>query len=89
MNASVRRFVMLSTAGLLALMAGAAPAQAANDRASCVGIVVSSAASAGMLDVNFYKDAAKGLDYDTFGHFVADGAHEHLGSVEDCEPPEE
>jgi ABC-type sugar transport system substrate-binding protein len=86
MNTHVRRFTLLCAAGLFAFTAGTAPAQAANNRASCVGIIVSTYAPAGMLDVNDYKDAAKDLEYDTFGRFVADGARQHAGSLKDCEP---
>ncbi|ELT45459.1 hypothetical protein [Arthrobacter nitrophenolicus] len=86
MNTHVRRFTLLCAAGLFAFTAGAAPAQAANNRASCVGIIVSTEATAGTLDVNYYKGVAEAFDYDTFGHFVADGARQHAGSLKACEP---
>ena len=86
MNTHIRRFAMLSSATLLALAMGLPAAQAANHRASCVGLIVSSEASAGVLDVNMYKAIAKAGGYSTFGQFVAGGAQVHLGSVEACVP---
>ena len=86
MNTHIRRFAMLFTATLVALTMGLPAAQAANHRASCVGLIVSSEASAGVLDVNVYKAIAKDLGYTTFGGFVAGGAQVHLGSVEACVP---
>ncbi|MDR7161053.1 hypothetical protein [Arthrobacter sp. BE255] len=86
MNTHIRRFAMLSSATLLALAMGLPAAQAANHRASCVGLIVSSEASAGVLDVNMYKAIAEAGGYSTFGQFVAGGAHVHLGSVEACVP---
>ena len=77
---------MLSSATLLALAMGLPAAQAANHRASCVGLIVSSEASAGVLDVNMYKAIARAGGYSTFGQFVAGGAQVHLGSVEACVP---
>ena len=77
---------MLSSATLLALAMGLPAAQAANHRASCVGLIVSSEASAGVLDVNMYKAIAEAGGYSTFGQFVAGGAQVHLGSVEACVP---
>ena len=77
---------MLSSATLLALAMGLPAAQAANHRASCVGLIVSSEASAGVLDVNVYKAIAEAGGYSTFGQFVAGGAQLHLGSVEACVP---
>jgi hypothetical protein len=86
MNSYIRRFAMLFVAGLLALAAGMPAAQAANHRASCVGIIVSTEAPAGVLDVNVYKAIAEASGYSTFGQFVAGGAQVHLGSVEECVP---
>ena len=86
MKTHIRRFAMLSSATLLALAMGLPAAQAANHRASCVGLIVSSEASAGVLDVNMYKAIAKAGGYSTFGQFVAGGAQVHLGSVEACVP---
>jgi hypothetical protein len=86
MNTHIRRFAMLFTATLVALTMGLPGAQAANQRASCVGLIVSSEASAGVLDVNVYKAIAKAGGYSTFGQFVADGAKVHLGSPEECAP---
>ena len=86
MNTHIRRFAMLSSATLLALAMGLPAAQAANHRASCVGLIVSSEASAGVLDVNVYKAIAEAGGYSTFGGFVAGGAQIHLGSVEACVP---
>ena len=77
---------MLFTGTLVALTMGLPGAQAANQRASCVGLIVSSEASAGVLDVNVYKAVAKAGGCATFGEFVAGGAKVHLGSVEDCVP---
>ena len=77
---------MLSTATLVALTMGLPAAQAANHRASCVGLIVSSEAPAGVLDVNVYKAIAEAGGYSTFGEFVKGGAQVHLGSVEACVP---
>lgn len=85
MRIHVRRFVMLFVAALFAFTAGLPAAQAADHRASCVGIIVSTQAPAGELDVNYYKAIAEeeGL---TFGQFVASGAQLHEGSFEACLP---
>jgi hypothetical protein len=84
MNLHLRRFVMLCTAGLIMLAAGLSPAQAANNRASCVGIIVSTEAPAGVLDVGNYKAIAEEVGAKNFGEFVAEGAHRHDASVEKC-----
>jgi hypothetical protein len=87
MNIHIRRFAMLVVAALLVVTTGLPAAHAtANEKASCVGLIVSTEASAGELDVNTYKALAEALDYSTFGQFVADGAQEHLGSPEACLP---
>jgi hypothetical protein len=85
MKTHIRRFVMIFIAAMAALAMGLPAAQAANPRASCVGLIVSTEAPAGVLDVNAYK-AIAAADYPTFGQFVADGAQVHLGSVEACVP---
>ncbi|HJV98109.1 MAG TPA: hypothetical protein VJ617_03325 [Arthrobacter sp.] len=86
MNTHIRRFAMLFVAALLAFAAGLPAAQAANHRASCVGLIVSSEAPTGVLDVNAYKAVAEAGGYSTFGQFVAGGGQVHLGSVEACVP---
>ena len=86
MNTYVRRSAMLFAATLVALTMALPAAQAANHRASCVGLIVSAEASAGVLDVNAYKALAEAGGLSTFGEFVAGGAQVHLGSVEDCVP---
>jgi hypothetical protein len=86
MKTHIRRFVMIFIAAMAALAMGLPAAQAANHRASCVGLIVSMEASAGVLDVNAYKAIAEAADYSTFGQFVAGGAQVHLGSVEACVP---
>jgi hypothetical protein len=86
MKTHIRRFVMIFIAAMAALAMGLPAAQAANHRASCVGLIVSLEASAGVLDVNAYKAIAEAADYSTFGQFVAGGAQVHLGSVEACVP---
>jgi hypothetical protein len=86
MNVHIRRFAMLFVAALVALTTGLPAAQAANEKASCVGLIVSAGATAGDLDVNTYKDLAEALGYSTFGQFVAYGAQLHLGSPEACAP---
>jgi hypothetical protein len=87
MKTHIRRFVMVFIAALAALAMGLPAAQAAaNHRASCVGLVVSTEASAGVLDVNVYKAIAEAMDYSTFGQFVAGGAQVHLGSAGACVP---
>jgi hypothetical protein len=77
---------MLFVAALFVLTTGLPAAQAANEKASCVGLIVSTEATAGELDVNYYKAIAEALDYPTFGQFVAGGAQLHLGSPEACAP---
>jgi hypothetical protein len=86
MKTHIRRFVMIFIAAMAALAMGLPAAQAANPRASCVGLIVSMEAPAGVLDVNAYKAIAEAADYSTFGQFVADGAQMHLGSIEACVP---
>lgn len=85
MKIYVRRFVMLFVASLLALTAAAPAAQAANHHASCVGLIVSTEASAGTLDVDNYKALAGDAP---FGEFVSFGAKLHEGSYEACVPPQ-
>lgn len=86
MSTHIRRFVMLFIAALFVFMTGLPAAQAANHRASCVGLIVSAEARAGVLDVNVYKSIAKDGAFSTFGQFVAGGAQVHFGSVEACLP---
>ncbi|HEY9357028.1 MAG TPA: hypothetical protein VIQ52_12085 [Arthrobacter sp.] len=86
MNTHIRRLAMLFTATLVALTLGLPAAQAANHRASCVGLIVSAEASAGVLDVNVYKALADAGGFSTFGGFVKGGAQIHLGSAEACLP---
>ena len=73
---------------LVALMVsqGMTTALAASPKASCVGIIVSTEAQAGVLDVDNYKAIAESQEAPTFGQFVATGAQLHFGSVEDCLP---
>ena len=84
MNAHLRRFVLLGTAGLFAFAAGLAPAHAANDHASCVGIFVSTEAPAGNLDVASYKVEAEMAGAPNFGQFVAAAAQRHAKTFEKC-----
>lgn len=86
MNTYVRRFAMLFAATLVALTMGLPAAQAANHHASCVGLIVSAEATAGVLDVNTYKAIAEAGGFATFGEFVKGGAQIHLGSAEACFP---
>ncbi|NUP60129.1 MAG: hypothetical protein HOQ04_03320 [Pseudarthrobacter sp.] len=88
MSAHLRRIAIISLAGLSIFAAGAAPAQAANAGASCVGIIVSTQASAGELDVNYFKDLAQEGGAPNFGQFVQEGARLHNGSLEACLPPD-
>jgi hypothetical protein len=83
----VMRVVVTGTvvAGALALTALPAAA-AANPRASCVGTIVSSLASEGMLDVDDFKSLAEQAGTKNFGEFVAGGAKFHEGSLEACLP---
>ena len=85
MIVQLRRAAVFTLAGL-SVLALATPAHAANDGASCVGIIVSSQAMAGDLDVNYFKDLAKDEDAPTFGQFVQGGARMHEGSVKACLP---
>ncbi|WP_247048228.1 hypothetical protein [Arthrobacter rhizosphaerae] len=75
-------------AALVALIVsqGMTTAVAASPEASCVGIIVSTEAQAGVLDVRNYKAIAESQEAPTFGQFVAQGAKLHFGSVEDCFP---
>ena len=86
MNTHVRRSAMLFAATIVALTMGLQAAQAANHRASCVGLIVSTEASAGVLEVETYKALAEGGGFSTFGEFVKGGAQIHLGSPEACFP---
>ncbi|BCW53501.1 MULTISPECIES: hypothetical protein [unclassified Arthrobacter] len=86
MTVLLRRAAIFSLAGLSILAGSAAPAQATNDAASCVGIIVSTQAQAGELDVNYFKDLADDEDAPNFGQFVQGGAHLHYGSMEACLP---
>jgi hypothetical protein len=86
MTVHLRRTAIISLAGLSLLAVGAAPAQAANDAASCVGIIVSTQASAGVLDVNYFKDIAREDGTRNFGQFVQFGARLHNGTMEACLP---
>ena len=65
---------------------GMSTAVAASPKASCVGIIVSSEAQAGVLDVDTFKALAESEGAPNFGRFVAGGAQLHLGSVEACFP---
>lgn len=84
MTVHLRRTAMISLAGLSLLTVGAAPAQAASDTSSCIGIIVSTQASAGMLDVNYFKDAAREEGARNFGQFVQFGAKLHNRTLEAC-----
>ena len=65
------------------LLAGGLPASAtANPGASCVGIEVSTRASAGEMDVEFFKGLAETLGF-PFGEFTSEGARIHGA----CIPP--
>jgi hypothetical protein len=86
MKTHVRRFFMLLAAMLFVFIAGLPAAQAANPKASCVGIIVSTQASAGEFDVNTYKALAETFGLPTFGQFVAGGGQVHEGSFEACLP---
>jgi hypothetical protein len=87
MNIHIRRFAMLFVTALFVLTTGLPAAHAtANEKASCVGLIVSTGATAGELDVNTYKDLAEEGGFSTFGQFVAGGAQLHLGSPEACAP---
>ena len=86
MKTLIRRSVVLCIAALAALAMGLPAAQAANHRASCVGLIVSTEASAGVLEVETYKALAEGGGFSTFGEFVKGGAQIHLGSPEACFP---
>lgn len=86
MTVHLRRTAIISLTGLSLLAVGAAPAQAASDASSCVGIIVSTQASAGMLDVNYFKDLAREEDARNFGQFVQVGARLHNGTLEACLP---
>lgn len=86
MTVHLRRTAIISLTGLSLLAVGAAPAQAASDASSCVGIIVSTQASAGMLDVDYFKDLAREEDARNFGQFVQVGARLHNGTLEACLP---
>lgn len=86
MTVHLRRTAIISLTGLSLLALGAAPAQAASDASSCVGIIVSTQASAGMLDVNYFKGLAREDDARNFGQFVKFGAKLHNGTLEACFP---
>jgi len=86
MNVHLRRLAIASAAGLFAFAAGPVPAHAATEQSSCVGIIVSTQARAGDLDVNHFKDLAEAEDSPTFGQFVAGGAQLHLESLDACLP---
>ncbi len=86
MNTHIRRSAMLFVAALFVLTTGLPAAQAANEKASCVGLIVSTEVTAGEPDVNTYKDLAEESGLSTFGQFVAGGAQLHLGSPEACAP---
>jgi hypothetical protein len=86
MNIHIRRFAVLFVAALFVVTTGLPAAQAANEKASCVGLIVSAEAAAGQLDVNTYKDLAEADGLPNFGQFVAGGAQLHLGSPEACAP---
>ncbi|MHC6593176.1 hypothetical protein [Arthrobacter sp. C152] len=86
MSIHLRRIAVASLAGLSIFAAGVTPAQAANDGASCVGIIVSTQAQAGELDVNYFKDLAEDEDAPNFGQFVQEGARLHEGSLKACFP---
>ena len=68
--------------GILVSLSAAPAAEAANDHASCGGIV-STEASAGTWDVDNYKALAGDAP---FGEFVSFGAKLHEGSYEACVP---
>lgn len=79
-----RSAVIAASLGILVSLSAAPAAQAAaNDHASCVGIIVSTEASAGTLDVDNYKALAGDVP---FGEFVSFGAKLHEGSYEACVP---
>jgi hypothetical protein len=86
MKTLIRRSVVLCIAALAALAMGLPAAQAANHRASCVGLIVSTEARAGVLDVDVYKAVAEAGQLSTFGQFVSAGAQLHLGSAQVCAP---
>lgn len=75
-------------AALVALIfsQGMTTAVAASPEASCIGIIVSSEAQAGVLDPAVFKALAESQGAPNFGQFVAQGAKLHFGSVEDCFP---
>jgi hypothetical protein len=83
MGKIARSAVTAAAFGILASLSAAPAAQAANDHDSCVGIIVSTEASAGTLDVNNYKALAGD---GPFGEFVSFGAQLHEGSYEACVP---
>ncbi|UVJ39041.1 hypothetical protein [Arthrobacter sp. CJ23] len=86
MKTQIRRFLMLFVAVLFVFTAGLPAAQAANPKASCVGVIVSTLAPAGELDVDDFKALAESTGAPTFGQFVKTGAQLHLGSMEACLP---
>jgi hypothetical protein len=78
---------MLFVTALFVVATGLPAAHAtANEKASCVGLIVSTGATAGELDVNTYKDLAEADGLPNFGQLVAGGAQLHLGSPEACAP---
>jgi hypothetical protein len=81
----IRRVVMTGTAIVAVFALTAMPAAAAaNDNASCVGIIAS--AQAPKLDVDQFKKLADEAGAKNFGQFVAGGAKLHAGSLEACLP---
>lgn len=86
MKTQIRRFLILFVTALFIFATGLPAAQAANPKASCVGIIVSATAPAGEFDVNIYKALAESFGVPTFGQFVKGGATLHAGSMEACLP---
>lgn len=87
MARTIKRFgitvALIAAVGVLeALPAAAAPAEPA----SCVGFIASTLASSGQLDVGQFQEEAATEGYPNFGAFVREGAQEHSGSFEACNP---
>lgn len=82
----VRRSAVIAALLAVTISQGMSTAVAASPKASCVGVIVSAEARAGVLDVGTYKALAESQGAPTFGQFVATGAQLHLGSVEACLP---
>ena len=85
----MRKVARAAAAGALLVVVmsqGMAAASAANPKSSCVGLIVSTLAPTGELDVDNFKALAESMGVSPFGAFVAEGAHFHEGTFERCLP---